>query len=152
MPRKPKTKLYRVWSTMKERCYNPNNHKYKNYGARGIKVCEEWKTDFKAFQKWAYENGYGEGLSIDRIDNNSGYEPSNCRWATAEQQQNNRRNNRTIEIDGVTHTISEWSKISGIKFETIWARLVRYGYSNRDAVFSPKAKYPRKKCFGIREE
>jgi len=152
MPKKPKTKLYRVWSTMKERCYNPNHIKYKNYGARGIKVCEKWKADFKAFQKWAYENGYEEGLSIDRIDNNKGYEPNNCRWATMTQQANNRRSNRLIEIDGETHTMTEWSKISGIKVETIWARLVKYGYSNRDAVFSQKAGYPRKNSFGIREE
>lgn len=148
MAKKPKTKLYRVWSTMKERCYNPNHIKYKNYGARGITICDEWKNSFKAFRDWAYANGYEEGLSIDRIDNNKNYEPSNCRWATMTQQANNKSTNRLIEIDGETHTMTEWSRISGIKAQTIWARLVKYGYSNRDAVFAEKAGYPRPNSFG----
>lgn len=88
------TRLYWVWSTMIQRCNNPKNKNYSNYGGRGIGVCEGWEKSFAEFQAWAANNGYSDGLSIDRIDNDKGYFPENCRWVTAKVQSNNRRKRR----------------------------------------------------------
>lgn len=85
------SKLYGVWNCMKQRCNNPKNNRFHDYGGRGITVCNEWKDDFQAFHDWAMSNGYAEGLSIDRIDVNGNYEPSNCRWVTMLEQRHNRR-------------------------------------------------------------
>ena len=84
-------KIYKVWSSLKDRTLNPKNKNYNNYGGRGITLCEDWKNNFKAFYYWAISNGYLEGLSIDRIDNNGNYEPSNCRWSTRTIQNRNQR-------------------------------------------------------------
>lgn len=119
------TKLYGVWSAMKNRCFNPNVEGYKQYGARGIAVCEEWKNSFTAFHEWAISNGYTEGLTLDRIDVNGNYEPSNCRWVKAKTQANNRRNTIRVEINGESHTLREWSEITGINFGTLRQRYYR---------------------------
>ena len=87
---KSKTRLYRIWAGMKSRCLYPHSIKYSIYGGRGIKVCDEWINSFQAFYDWAMANGYTDNLSIDRIDSNGNYEPSNCRWATYSQQNKNR--------------------------------------------------------------
>lgn len=87
-------RLYSIWENMKSRCYNPNANNYKYYGGKGITMCDAWKNHFIAFYNWAIANGYKDGLSIDRKDNSKGYFPSNCRWATAIEQNNNRSCNR----------------------------------------------------------
>lgn len=114
------TKLYNIWGAMKARCLNPHTKSYKNYGGRGITICEEWINDFKCFYDWAISNGYEENLSIDRIDVNGNYEPSNCRWVDAETQANNTRTNRKIEYNGKILTIAQWEKATGLP---IWNRL-----------------------------
>lgn len=124
--KKSKSRLYSIWCDMKSRCYNPNIKNYKHYGARGIEVCAEWKTDFVEFEKWSLENNYNKNLTIDRIDVNGNYEPSNCRWATTKQQANNKTTNRYIFYDGKSLTISEWSKIIGISSNALSNRLCKW--------------------------
>lgn len=117
------TKLYCCWVSMKQRCYNPNHKAYKNYGARGITVCDEWKKDFQSFYNWSMSSGYSDGLSIDRKNNDKGYSPDNCRWSTSLEQQNNRRGIHQIKYNGETHSIAEWSRITGIPSKTISRRI-----------------------------
>nr|DAV40174.1 MAG TPA: PVL ORF-50-like family [Caudoviricetes sp.] len=126
---------------MKRRCYNPEEKFYKDYGGRGIKVCDEWmdkKEGHGNFQKWAVENGWEEGRSIDRIDVNGNYEPSNCRWATPEEQANNRRNNNYVTINGVTKTTSEWARQIGISQNAFTGR-INSGWTG-DELLKPKFK------------
>lgn len=101
------TRLYRIWSGIKTRCTNQNNHSYKNYGLRGVKLCESWNS-FLSFREWSLGNGYSENLELDRIDNNGNYEPTNCRWATRKEQAGNTRKNRVITIDGKTMIFADW--------------------------------------------
>lgn len=122
---KTRTRLYKIYHHMNERCYSPKAINYKNYGARGIKICDEWKNDFTAFYNWAIANGYDDKLSIDRIDNDGNYEPNNCRWVTRKKQCNNRRSNRLIECNGKIQTLQEWADETNINSNTITLRLKR---------------------------
>lgn len=120
-------KLYYVWQGMLQRCTRPTHHKYPNYGGRGITVCTEWQT-FEGFYKWAVNNGYADNLSIDRIDTNGNYEPSNCRWTDQKAQQNNKRNNFFVNIDGEIYSASQWATYLGVTSETIKERTKRGWY------------------------
>ena len=133
------TRLNYIWRGMKNRCYNPNSKKYPIYGGRGIIVCDEWKNNFKSFYNWAKNNGYKENLTIDRINVNGNYEPSNCRWATAKEQANNRTNSHVLTFNNETHTLSEWSRITGICRLTLFTRLKR-GWSIKRALTIPVNK------------
>lgn len=139
------TRLYGIWNNMKFRCENPNAESYKDYGGRGIKVCTEWEHDFESFYKWAMNNGYADNLTIDRIDVNGNYEPSNCRWATIFVQSNNKRNTRFLTFNGQTKSIREWSIITGIKSCTLADRVFRLGWSVEQALTLPKSQGKRVK-------
>ena len=120
------SKIYPIWKSMNQRCTNPNDKRFNNYGARGIKVCDEWKNDFQTFYDWAMANGYADDLTIDRIDVNGNYEPSYCRWATPIEQANNATQNHFITYNGKTQTMAQWAKETGIKYTTIRARINAY--------------------------
>lgn len=119
-----KERLYVVWCTMKQRCLNPNNKQYAYYGGRGITVCEEWLHDYSVFRKWSLENGYKDNgqLSIDRINNDGNYEPSNCRWTDRITQANNQSNNIIISYNGKTQTLRQWSRETGILADKLYYR------------------------------
>lgn len=134
------TKLYKSWQRMKVRCYNKNYSHYKDYGGRGIVVFDEWLHDVVSFYNWAIDNGYQEGLTLDRIDVNGNYEPGNCRWITNDEQQNNRRNNIKITYNGKTQTITQWANELGIKRDLIERRYHR-GYTDKACLFGTKVLY-----------
>lgn len=121
--------LYSTWVGMRQRCYYKKSTHYRLYGARGITVCDEWRNDYLAFYNWSIEHGASEELTLDRIDNDKGYSPNNCRWATLEQQANNKSTSRFISYNGVSKTVMEWSKYRNINEGTIRSRIDRYGYS-----------------------
>lgn len=116
-------RLFHVWSSMKNRCLNVASRSYRRYGGRGIKVCDEWKTDFYAFYVWSIENGYADNLTIDRINNDGPYSPDNCRWATIDVQANNKSICKYIEYKGVRRTIAQWAKLLGFPAATLGRRL-----------------------------
>ncbi|MDR0475049.1 MAG: hypothetical protein LBH43_15420 [Treponema sp.] len=132
-------RLYRIWVQMKLRCENQSSKESrdkKNYRDRGIRVCQEWH-DYKVFKAWALKNGYNDNLSIDRIDNNGNYEPSNCRWADIITQANNTRRNINIKYNGKTMTLKQWSTELGIKYRTLSWRIMESGWSIEAAFTTP---------------
>lgn len=117
-----KTRLYKIWGNMIQRCSNPKNDSYHLYGEKGIYVCEGWK-DFATFRNWATENGYADNLSIDRIDNSKGYSPDNCRWATPQEQTDNRDCTINVSYNGKTQTIKRWAEETGIAYKKLLWRI-----------------------------
>jgi hypothetical protein len=124
---------YQTWRNMRSRCENPNVPAYKNYGGRGITVCERWQ-DFPSFLADMGERP--EGMTIERINNDGNYEPDNCRWATRRQQGRNTRANQLVTLDGETKCLTEWAEERGIKMPTLWARL-RLGWTPEEAITTP---------------
>lgn len=120
-------RLYHIWNNMRQRCNNPKHNYFKNYGGRGITICDEWSGEkgFENFYKWSMENGYSDELTIDRIDNDNGYSPQNCRWATRKEQANNTRKNKIIEFNGEEKTLSQWADFYGLSQDLLGERLLR---------------------------
>lgn len=144
MAEKPKyknnhTRLNTIYAKMMARCYNQNEKSYDVYGGAGIKVCDRWYKNYKNFKEDML-SGYSSNLTIDRIDNEKGYSPENCRWATMEEQQNNRRNNRLIEFNGEAQTIARWARKLNIKRSTLSQRFYVYGWSVERCLTTPTRK------------
>jgi hypothetical protein len=129
-------RLYKTWASMIQRCYNPNNKEYKNYGARGIVVCNEWKNSFESFNEWAISSGYNKKLTIERIDVNKNYEPSNCRWATSKEQARNTRVNKLLTFNGESLCLAAWAEKTGIKYPSLVSRL-NSGWTEEEALTTP---------------
>ena len=125
---------------MKQRCYNENGERYKDYGGRGIRVCQEWLDGFINFYNWAMANGYRDNLTLDRKDANGNYEPSNCRWVTYKEQANNRRNNIVLSYKGEKKTLGEWAEEVGMEYDTLHARIFIQKISVEKALTEPLKK------------
>lgn len=157
-------RLYAVWNSMIGRCYNLNARSYKNYGARGIDVCDEWRSSFFEFKGWAISAGYDyskdrKDQTLDRIDNNGGYCPQNCKWVTASENNSHRRylgrrqtkynrlnrkvgkNDVFYEINGKTKRLLDWCEMYGMKYQTVQYRIKIVGMTPYEALTSEK-KYP----------
>lgn len=133
---KRKTRLYRIWLGMRDRCTNVTSPNFQNYGGRGISVCAEW-DDFQTFYQWAMANGYKPALTIDRLDVNGNYCPQNTRWATSIEQNRNRRNNHLLTYAGKTMPISQWADETGLNQSTILRRVNFLGWSAEQALTTP---------------
>lgn len=136
-------RIFNIWENMIARCSNPNRKDFKWYGQKGICVCAEWKNSFELFQNWALNNGYDDELTLDRIDSNGNYKPSNCRWVTIEEQQRNKSNNNLIEYNGKKKTVAEWSRTTGIPVGTIRSR-IKANYSIERILETKESRGKRK--------
>lgn len=119
------TRIYEIWKNMKRRCYDKTNHRFLNYGGRGITICDEWRNDFVSFHKWAIDNGYTNELTIDRIKVDGNYEPSNCKWSTKLEQSYNTTRTHYLTYNGKTQCISQWAKELNLTCSAIQHRLQR---------------------------
>jgi hypothetical protein len=126
-----------IWQQMQQRCFNPKCKSYPNYGGRGITVCERWLGDDGLINFIADMGRKPPGMSLDREDNDGPYSPENCRWATRQQQQRNRRANFYVTIDGETKCVTEWAEIKGIKVLTVFKRIRKFGWTPERAITEP---------------
>lgn len=119
------TRIYKEYKNMQTRCTNKNRKEYESYGGRGISVCAEWSGEngFERFMRWSFDNGYDDGLSLDRIDVNGGYSPDNCRWITMKEQASNKRNSIRVTYRGETKTLKEWCELLSLNYNTLYSRL-----------------------------
>lgn len=141
------TRLYKIWIDMRQRCSNPNNSAYKNYGGRGVRVCSEW-NDYQVFKAWAMGNGYDENLTIERVDVDGGYNPDNCEWITRKDQGFNRRNNHVLTYNGETKTLTEWCNELNLSYDMVRGRLKR-GWTVEAALTIPKLNNKTKRLIKI---
>lgn len=139
------TRLYGIYSSMKQRCFDESQAEYHRYGGRGITICQEWlgESGFENFSKWAYANGYDENAergkcTIDRINNDGNYEPGNCRWITT-QEQNKNKSAPQVEFCGEKHSLKEWSKITGLSIATIRGRM-KLGWKDEEIISIPQSR------------
>ena len=120
------TRIYQIYNNMRYRCYKPYAKEYDIYNGQGRTVCPEWldkENGFINFYNWAMANGYADDLTLERMDNEKGYSPDNCKWATMKEQQNNKSDNRLITYNGETHNIAEWARITGLHRGALVKRL-----------------------------
>jgi len=143
-----KHKLFKKWSGMKTRCYNKKDKFYNIYGGRGINVCDEWIDNFKSFYDWSMENGYVDGLSIDRIDNNGDYTPSNCRWTTMKTQSRNRRNSLKVLYKGEEKPLMEACVSAGLDYRVVYSRIYIYNWCVDRALSTPLTYSKRRNIKG----
>lgn len=137
------TKIHNSWRGMRERCINKNHNHYKSYGGRGITVCDEWNdidNGFINFYNWAMNNGYEEGLTIERIDVNGNYEPSNCKWVTNTEQANNKRNTIYLKYNNKTQSLLDWCKELNLNYTLVRSRIKKYNWSIEKAFTTEKWK------------
>lgn len=134
---KKKTRLYRIWSNVKTRCYNVNDPHYKRWGGKGVKMCEDWKTSFLSFYNWAMANGYTDELTIDRINFNGNYEPSNCRWVTIAEQNRNKSDTILITYNGETKTAAQWAHDLNLGHDTVRQRYHK-GWTPEQCLFGKR--------------
>lgn len=142
--RMSKHPLYATWSDMKRRCHNKNHKDYPKYGKRGIGVCNEWRNDVLAFTEWTLNNGWAKGLQIDRIDNNKGYSPENCRFVTGKENCRNTRNNIWIEYGDFHGVLSELAEKIDMRASTLYNRIVTLKWDVEKAITTPVKKYKKR--------
>lgn len=137
------TRIYRIWSGLKRRCYDSKVKAYKWYGGKGVSYCKDW-DDFSNFYKWAISSGYNDTLSIDRIDCNGNYCPENCRWVDSIKQARNKTSNKIVEYNGETHCLYEWAELYNINYETLLTR-IRRGFPFEEVLNHQKYKQYNKR-------
>ena len=135
-----KARIRNIWNHIKQRCTNPHDTAFKYYGGKGITICDEWLNDFMSFYEWSMANGYTDELTIDRIDTNKGYNPSNCRWVSRMVQQNNRNAAHLFTVNGKTGSIAELCRIYNQNHETVRNRVLKKGWDIETALTTPPLK------------